>query len=135
MRSRISSSCLEKANVRFITITPDNFTMAAPSMSQPYSHDLATTRKLETERRCALELRESCLRQVIEMEVRMGIEKRWEPSSPDYMETLQYLSTRRYQRALEELQRLVIQRLFELHKMNISATGECYRYVDTQRRS
>ena len=64
----------------------------------------------------------------------MGIERRLEPSSPDYMETLQYLSTQRYQRALEELQRLVIQRLFELHKMNISATGKCYCYLGSQRR-
>jgi hypothetical protein len=60
------------------------------------------------------------------MEVDMGIEKRWEPSSPEYVEALKYLSTRVYQRALEELQRLVIQRLFELHKMNISATGESH---------
>ena len=54
----------------------------------------------------------------------MGVDTRWDPSSPEYLETLGYLSTRKYQRALEELQRLVIQRLFELHKMNISATGK-----------
>lgn len=59
------------------------------------------------------------------MEVDLGIERRWDPSSPEYLETLGYLSTRTYQRALEELQRLVVQRLFELHKMNISATGKC----------
>jgi len=126
-RSRPSyppSSRLERANVRFITLTPDNFQTAAPSLSQPYTHDLSTTRKLETERRYTLELREHCLKQIVDMEVSMGIEKRWDPSSPDYLETLGYLSTRTYQRALEELQRLVIQRLFELHKMNISATGK-----------
>lgn len=120
----VSSSRLEKANVRFITLTPDDFQTAAPPLSQPYAHDLSTTRRLETERRYALELRENCLKQVIDMEVGMGIDKRWDPSSPEYLETLGYLSTRKYQRALEELQRLVIQRLFELHKMNISATGE-----------
>ena len=54
----------------------------------------------------------------------MGIGNRWDPLSPEYLETLGYLNTRSYQRALEELQRLVIQRLFELHKMNMSATGE-----------
>lgn len=54
----------------------------------------------------------------------MGIDKRWDPSSPEYLDTLGYLVTRKYQRALEELQHLVIQHLFELHKMNISATGE-----------
>jgi hypothetical protein len=127
---RIFSSRLEKANVRFINLTPNTFQGAAPSLSRPYAHDLSTTRKLETERRLALELRENSLRQIVEMEVSMGIEKRWDPSSPDYMETLGYLSTRKYQRALEELQRLVIQRLFELHRMNISATGEtCLGYL------
>ena len=93
-------------------------------MSQPYTHNLSTTRKLETEHRYAIELRENCLKQIIDMEVSMGIEKRWDLLSPEYLKTLGYLSTRTYQHALEELQRLVIQRLFELHKMNISATGE-----------
>ena len=124
------SSRLKTANVRFITLTPNNFPTEAPSLSQPYAHDLSTTRKLETERRYALELRESCLKQIIDMEVSMGIDRRWDPSSPEYLETLGYLSTRTYQRALEELQRLVIQRLFELHKMNISASGECGKYLD-----
>ncbi|KAI0323319.1 hypothetical protein GY45DRAFT_1227486, partial [Cubamyces sp. BRFM 1775] len=36
---------------------------------------------------------------------------------------LQYIATRKYQRALGKLQRLVIQRLFELHKLNLSQTG------------
>ena len=67
------------------------------------------------------------------MEVGMGITNRWDPSFPEYLETLGYLATRTYQRALEELQRLVIQRLFELHKMNISATGECGRYLHSLR--
>jgi hypothetical protein len=124
-RSYVSSSRLERANVRFINLTPDTFQTAAPSMSRPYTHDLSTTRKLETDRRLALELRENCIKQIIDMEVSMGIEKRWDPLSPEYLETLGYLSTRKYQRALEELQQLVIQRLFELHRMNVSATGEC----------
>ena len=73
-------------------------------MSQPYTHDLSTTRKLESDCRLALELQEDCLRQVINLEVSMGIDKRWDSLSPEYLETLGYLTTRRYQRALEELQ-------------------------------
>ena len=94
-------------------------------MGQPYAHDSLTSLKLETERRLALELRESCLKQIISLEAKMGISNRWDALSPEYQETLGYLNTRLYQRALEELQRLVIQRLFELHKMNMSATGMC----------
>ena len=58
----------------------------------------------------------------------MGIDKHWDSLSPEDLETLGYLTTRRYQWALEELQRLVIQRLFELHRMNVSATGKQSRY-------
>jgi len=36
---------------------------------------------------------------------------------------MKYMSKRRYHRALDELQRLVIQRLFELHKLNMARTG------------
>jgi len=65
----------------------------APSMSQLYTHDLSTTQKMETEQHCTFELHQSCLQQVVEMEVGMGIEKRWDPSSPEYIETVGYLST------------------------------------------
>jgi hypothetical protein len=80
------------------------FASSTSPWGRPYAHDLSTTRKLETKRRLALELRENCLRQIVEVEVSMGIEKQWDPLSPDYMETLGYLCTRKYQRALEELQ-------------------------------
>ena len=36
---------------------------------------------------------------------------------------MKYMATCKYQQALGRLQRLVIQRLFELHKMNIAQTG------------
>ena len=85
-------------------------------------------RKLESDRPLAVELWENCLKQVIDLEVSMGIDKRWDSLSPEYLETLGYLATRRYQWVLEELQRLVIQRLFELHRMNVSATGKQSRY-------
>jgi hypothetical protein len=72
-------------------------------------HNISTTRKLETERHYATELRESCLQQIIQLEVDLGIERCWDPSSPEYLEMLGYMTTRTYQHALEELQRLVIQ--------------------------
>jgi hypothetical protein len=126
--SRFLSSRLEKANIRFISLAPEDFYTTTSDSSKSYTHDISTTRKLETERRYVTELRENYLKQVIELEVDLGIDRRWDPSSSEYLETLGYMSTRTYQRALEELQRLVIQRLFELHKMNISATGNCIYY-------
>jgi len=53
----------------------------------------------------------------------MGIEKRWTPDTPEYAETVRYISERRYHQSLNNLQRLVTQRLFELHRLNLSGVG------------
>jgi hypothetical protein len=39
---------------------------------------------------------------------------------------MKYMATRKYHRALDELQRLVVLRLFELHKLNLSQTGNVF---------
>jgi hypothetical protein len=57
------------------------------------------------------------------MEVKMGIDSRWQPSDPQYVETIKYMSERKYHRALDHLQKLVIQRLFELNRLNLAGTG------------
>ncbi|KAG1723302.1 uncharacterized protein EDB91DRAFT_1240109 [Suillus paluster] len=49
---------------------------------------------------------------VVALELKMG-----------YLETLKYMSQHEYHRALDNLQQLVVLRLFELHKLNISQTG------------
>ena len=56
----------------------------------------------------------------------MGIAKRWTPDTPEYLETVRYISERRYHQALNNLQRLVTQRLFELQRLNLSGIGECF---------
>lgn len=106
---------------RFITSYP-----TSASGSHAYSSELSQTRKLETERRHARELYESTLREVIAIEIKLGVadQDRWQPSHPQYLETLKYMSLRRYHQALDKLQKLVVQRLFELHKMNLSASGK-----------
>ena len=53
----------------------------------------------------------------------MGISKRWTPDTPEYVETARYIHERRYHQALNRLQRLVVQRLFELHRLNLSGIG------------
>ncbi|RDX46383.1 hypothetical protein OH76DRAFT_1356170 [Lentinus brumalis] len=88
-----------------------------------YDADLSATRKLETRRRYLRDRVDQLTADVNEIEVRFGIEKRWEPMDEKYLKAVKYIATRTYQRALGRLQRLVIQRLFELHKMNIAQTG------------
>jgi hypothetical protein len=57
------------------------------------------------------------------MEVKMSITTRWHPSTREYINALSYMGRRTYEKALDNLQRLVVQRLFELHKMNQSMNG------------
>ncbi|KAI0349069.1 hypothetical protein OH77DRAFT_1507574 [Trametes cingulata] len=87
-----------------------NLTFMDPT-SGPTDYDadlVSATRKLETSRRY---LRERVAQLTAEV------------NAMEYNEVVKYISERRYQRALGKLQRLVIQRLFELHKLNISRTG------------
>ena len=53
----------------------------------------------------------------------MGITRQWTPATPEYAETVRYISKRRYHQALNNLQQLVTQRLFELQRLNLSGVG------------
>ncbi|KAL7283107.1 LOW QUALITY PROTEIN: hypothetical protein ACG7TL_002532 [Trametes sanguinea] len=88
-----------------------------------YDADLSSTRKLETQRRYLRDRLKQLTKEVANMEAAMNIDVRWQPEDVAYRETLQYMATRKYQQALGKLQRLVILRLFELHKMNLAQTG------------
>ncbi|KAI0313492.1 hypothetical protein OF83DRAFT_1065430, partial [Amylostereum chailletii] len=50
---------------------------------------------------------------------------RWTPQTLEYKEIEQYNKRRAYIRALEEVERLIVQRFFELSKANLAAT--CYK--------
>lgn len=62
----------------------------------------------------------------MQLEAVMNIDRRWEPNDQEYKEAVEYINTRKYRQALERLHKLVVQRLFELHKMNLSNTGMLY---------
>ena len=83
---------------------------------------LSDTRKIETRRRYLRTRLDQLTDEVSTIELEWGIE-RWKREDHLYQQALQYIATRRYQRALGKLQRLVIQRLFELHKLNLAQTG------------
>ena len=52
-----------------------------------------------------------------------GIQARWTPSMPEYKDALVILSQRTYRRALDELERLFVQRLLELTKLGMNGVG------------
>ena len=51
------------------------------------------------------------------------IKQRWSKDSPEYINASRYLATREYQKSLNKLEGLVVQRLFELSKAGLSGTG------------
>ena len=82
------------------------------------------TRSIETERRHALEEYEKDLKVVQDLEKKLNISVRWEPESDDWVRTGKLVTMRKYQRALDRLEGLIVARMFELTKMNMSQTGE-----------
>lgn len=94
-----------------------------------YNEELSRTRKAETERRVAAERYAQLQHDVVAMEVALGITTRWQPADEEYKETIKYMSERTYQKALSKLQQLVIQRLFELNRLNLAGTGAYHMHI------
>ncbi|EIW80797.1 hypothetical protein CONPUDRAFT_30723, partial [Coniophora puteana RWD-64-598 SS2] len=99
---------------------PEDYTLpsstpakAAASLS---NRNVATsqTLTLESAMRRASEHYDSLLTDVLAMEEKMGITKRWQPADAAFIHAAEYVSKRKYHRALNNLQRLVVLRLLEL---------------------
>ncbi|KAK7051165.1 hypothetical protein VNI00_004665 [Paramarasmius palmivorus] len=52
-----------------------------------------------------------------------GIVEQWTSQSPEYLDAMQSSVHRRYRKAIEDLERLVVGRLLELTKLNMSGVG------------
>ena len=89
-----------------------------------YDGDFSATRKIETDRR-KLRVRVARLEDdVARLEAELEVERRWQPGDFLYDDTVAYIAKQAYQKALGRLQRLVLLRLFELHKLNLAQTGK-----------
>ncbi|KAI6011801.1 hypothetical protein BKA83DRAFT_4466713 [Pisolithus microcarpus] len=85
--------------------------------------DGCASRKAETIRRHAQENYEKDLKVVQELEGRLGITCRWVPEDGEWQAAARLVANRKYQRALDNVEHLVVSRIFELSKMNQSGTG------------
>ncbi|KAI0684967.1 hypothetical protein C8T65DRAFT_712851 [Cerioporus squamosus] len=61
--------------------------------------------------------------EVLQIEEELSIEERWLPKSDEYVAGVGELACRKYRCALDNLERLVIQRMFELTKLGMSGIG------------
>ena len=84
---------------------------------------------LETKRRHALENRDKDLDVVQELEVMLSIVERWVPECPEWKAAALMVGKRRYQRCLDDLEGLIVSRMFELTKMNMSQTGTTFNFI------
>jgi hypothetical protein len=91
-----------------------------------YGEAVKATQRLETQRRHALELQAKALFAVQDLEVRLAVAERWAPGDGKWEEVAAMVSSRRYRRALDDLQGLIIAWMFELAKCNMSGTGESF---------
>lgn len=98
----------------------------ADDPSKTYKENASVGAQIETERRRINQEVTRLDRDIIALEVQLEIKlgERWTPAHPKYQEAVKFLNEKKYLDAVEHLQRLVILRLFELHKLNISQTGE-----------
>ena len=91
------------------------------------SHAASTATKRSHAARRAAERRVSSQQDRVEdIEEQLGIElaHRWTPDRREYVEMLDYSRHHHFIRAVEELENLVVQRLWELSKANLASTGE-----------
>ncbi|KAI1782756.1 hypothetical protein LXA43DRAFT_904908 [Ganoderma leucocontextum] len=121
---------LADTSARFRNRAPRNedgavqLTFLAPQTGgTDYAGDLSATRRLERSRRVLLERVDRLTAEAIAIEDEFHVFSRWKPGEEQFMKTVEYINNRRYHRALGKVQRLVIQRLFELHRLNLAQTG------------
>ncbi|KAG6835432.1 hypothetical protein H0H93_001533 [Arthromyces matolae] len=114
---------LREIESKFQNVSTQFLLTPAEASTETYDSALSQTRKRETERRYLSERRDQLTHEVIELEVKLGLERRWLPIDEDYVKAVRYINERNYHRALDKLQKLVIQRLFELHKLNVNQTA------------
>lgn len=84
------------------------------------------TRVTETARRHAQEKVSKRLEVVQSLELRLEISERWAADSVEWQETARMVVMRKYQRALDHLEGLIVARMFEMTKVNRAQTGTSF---------
>ena len=100
----------------------DTWNIFDPSNPTTY-HDTRVTRRNETLRRHAQESYDKDLHIVQELERKLNVSHRWVPEDEEWQSAGRLVASREYRRALDNLEGLVVARLFELTKMNRAGTG------------
>ncbi|KAG2096945.1 hypothetical protein BD769DRAFT_1631409 [Suillus cothurnatus] len=106
-------------SIPFLVYTPANFTASSGLNVSMWEHSKVT----EAEQTSALQRLQLQMNIVKDFEHHHGIDERWMPSDPRYVEALKYYGQQHFIRVVKELEGLAVQRLIELSKVNLSGTG------------
>src|SRR5882762_9976836 len=98
-------------------------------MGQNPSKKLKIRNHLAAVQRNAFNTLSQCCEILVAYEQTHDIEERWTPDTEKWRQAVQYLSICKYQVALDKLEGLVVQQLFELAKMGLSVTGKNNYFV------
>ncbi|KAJ7174442.1 hypothetical protein C8R46DRAFT_892382, partial [Mycena filopes] len=71
----------------------------------------------------AAEIRDKDLEAVIALEERLEVDERWTTARPEWIAAAKALKEKKFRDALDSLEVLIVQRIFELTKVNQSETG------------
>ncbi|KAJ3802985.1 hypothetical protein GGU11DRAFT_849655 [Lentinula aff. detonsa] len=113
---------LEDAELKLIAATREWVSYTPGNISQAFGR-ADQTRRIETQRQHAIENRNDLKKEVQMLEVQLGVKDRWTSGSEDWEKAKKMVAMAKYQRALDKLEGLVVARLFELTKLNMSRTG------------
>jgi hypothetical protein len=78
---------------------------------------------VELRMRHAIEGRSKAVQTVQDYERRLEITERWTPGTREWVVAQEMASLRRYRKCLDELEALIVSRMFELTKINMARTG------------
>ncbi|KAI6010375.1 hypothetical protein BKA83DRAFT_4467509 [Pisolithus microcarpus] len=101
----------------------DTWNVFEPVGATTYGGDTRVMRRNETLRRHAQENYDRDLLLVQDLERKLSISRRWVPEDKEWQDAGRLVANREYRRALDNLESLVVARLFELTKMNRAGTG------------
>ena len=88
-----------------------------------YARDVSQTLSLEEKRAKGLDTLLVLEETAESFERKLSIHERWTPSCDEWLEAEERFTNREYHRILNELEGLVVSRLFELAKRNQAGTG------------
>ncbi|KAJ6459300.1 hypothetical protein C8R45DRAFT_1109624 [Mycena sanguinolenta] len=74
-------------------------------------------------RRHAVERRNRDMELVEDLESKLGVTRRWTSTSPEWILAEKLIKDHRYLDALDEIERIIVERLFEMTKIHQSGTG------------